>query len=220
LYALFTNDLFRDSTVVSAIQIIGPPHPPKKKKNSVVDGTLGYYICFFYSCAYPRMTWNIHVIDTVGYSFPEYESQVKGNGNESMVNDLMDNCTDPSAIDGSPIDDPVLQFMHVVPSTESRAADDPPEVFLPGLVIHLIRLHRGIKLPLWKHDGAREEKPPYRAILADRENFKEILISPNMFLDHLPWRCVVFSSFCVSANTNLMTVYSNGFLPCFFPFFV
>uniref|UniRef100_A0A7C8ZRE5 Uncharacterized protein n=2 Tax=Opuntia streptacantha TaxID=393608 RepID=A0A7C8ZRE5_OPUST len=119
----------------------------------------------------------------------EYESQVKGNGNESVVNDLMDNCTDPSAIDGSPIDDPVSQFMHVVPSTESRAADDPPEVFLPGLVIHLIRLRRGIKLPLWKHGGAREEEPPYRAILADRENFKEILISPNMFLDHLPWRC-------------------------------
>ncbi|XP_048500531.1 uncharacterized protein LOC104893624 isoform X3 [Beta vulgaris subsp. vulgaris] len=86
-------------------------------------------------------------------------------------------------------DDPVSRFLEAVPSSVTRSTGDPPEIYLPGLVIHLIRRQRGISFPLWKGWGPQEREPPYKAIIANRENFKEILVSPYMFLDHLPWRC-------------------------------
>ncbi|KAL9242500.1 hypothetical protein vseg_016492 [Gypsophila vaccaria] len=109
--------------------------------------------------------------------------------NSSMASDLLDNFISPFTTNENHVEDPVSQFLEAVPSSVSRSSDDPPEVFLPGLVIHLIRLHRGINFPLLNGWGFQVKEPPYRAIVADRENFKDIIISPYMFLDHLPWRC-------------------------------
>ncbi|XP_048500532.1 uncharacterized protein LOC104893624 isoform X4 [Beta vulgaris subsp. vulgaris] len=108
---------------------------------------------------------------------------------KSMAKDLLEDVTDSFLPDENHVDDPVSRFLEAVPSSVTRSTGDPPEIYLPGLVIHLIRRQRGISFPLWKGWGPQEREPPYKAIIANRENFKEILVSPYMFLDHLPWRC-------------------------------
>ncbi|GAB2272644.1 hypothetical protein Dimus_007466 [Dionaea muscipula] len=86
-------------------------------------------------------------------------------------------------------DDPVSEFMEVVPHSKSRSDQDPPEMLLPGLVIHLVRQQRSI-FPMWRGWRIQEKAASgYKALIANRDNFKDILVSPYMFLDHLPWRC-------------------------------
>uniref|UniRef100_A0A1D1XF56 Sn1-specific diacylglycerol lipase alpha n=2 Tax=Anthurium amnicola TaxID=1678845 RepID=A0A1D1XF56_9ARAE len=63
-----------------------------------------------------------------------------------------------------------------------------PEMFLPGLIIHVVPERQSI-LPLWTSWKVQDRKHGYRAFIANRENFKDILVTPYMFLDHLPWRC-------------------------------
>lgn len=126
--------------------------------------------------------------DLGNYAFLHDEYHTKENA-ESLANDFLEEFTNNVVPDQNPVDDPVSRFLEAVPSSVRRSPGDPPELFLPGLVIHLIRRQRGISFPLLKGWGAQETEPPYRAIIADRQNFKEILISPYMFLDHLPWRC-------------------------------
>ncbi|KAL0797404.1 hypothetical protein Bca101_052578 [Brassica carinata] len=86
-------------------------------------------------------------------------------------------------------DNPVTQFMETVP-TRGEDDDEAPEMFLPGLVIHIVPEVNNMSVPIWRgwpicdvaHGG-------YRAYVAKRESFKELMVSPSMFLDHLPWRC-------------------------------
>ncbi|XP_078181742.1 uncharacterized protein LOC144575468 isoform X1 [Carex rostrata] len=65
------------------------------------------------------------------------------------------------------------------------------EVYLPGLVVHLVRIQRGghtnpILKSLMLFNGTHTE---YKAFEVNRERFMDIVVSPHMFLDHLPWRC-------------------------------
>lgn len=84
-------------------------------------------------------------------------------------------------------DNPVTQFMETVP-TRGGEDDEAPEMFLPGLVIHIVpQVNNMMSAPIWRgwpicdvaHGG-------YRAYVAKRESFKELMVSPSMFLDHLP----------------------------------
>ncbi|KAK6930615.1 Fungal lipase-like domain [Dillenia turbinata] len=86
-------------------------------------------------------------------------------------------------------DDPVSKFMEVVPSSEKWSPGDPPDVFLPGLVIHIVPKGRSSNLLTWKSWKNQDCVPRYKAYIANRESFKDIAVSPDMFLDHLPWRC-------------------------------
>ncbi|XP_050235697.1 uncharacterized protein LOC126685774 isoform X2 [Mercurialis annua] len=92
---------------------------------------------------------------------------------------------EPSVV--NPLDNPVSQFFETVPQRWSSG--DPPEMFLPGLVVHMVPKGRNTSLPLWKSWRSQESGLNYNACLAKREDFKDIVVSPNMFLDHLPWRC-------------------------------
>ncbi|KAI8537711.1 hypothetical protein RHMOL_Rhmol09G0045900 [Rhododendron molle] len=114
---------------------------------------------------------------------------------ETNHSDSLDDFTNPF-YDASPVnenlppDDPVSEFMDVVPSSVSGPARDVPEVFLPGLVIHIQPQKNSFQMPLskwWR--TTHEESSKYKAFIADRESFKDIIVSPSMFLDHLPWRC-------------------------------
>ncbi|XP_048233466.1 diacylglycerol lipase-beta isoform X2 [Ricinus communis] len=89
----------------------------------------------------------------------------------------------------NPSGNPVSQFFETVPQSKSWSAGDPPEMFLPGLVIHMVPRERNSSVPLWKSWRIQENVQSYNAYLANREDFKDIVVSPNMFLDHLPWRC-------------------------------
>ncbi|KAF8402224.1 hypothetical protein HHK36_013176 [Tetracentron sinense] len=106
--------------------------------------------------------------------------------------DTQNTCTNPcfeTAADVISTEDPVSQFMNVVPSSNEMSINDPQEVFLPGLVIHIVPQKRN-RLPLlWKGWRAQEREHNYRAYIANRQSFKDIIVSPSMFLDHLPWRC-------------------------------
>eukprot|EP01018_Ginkgo_biloba_P033959 Gb_37749 [translate_table: standard] len=67
---------------------------------------------------------------------------------------------------------------------------EPAEVFIPGLVIHIVPETKQDIWPFcrswkWLHGGEH----CHRAILRHRESFKDIVVSPSMFLDHMPWRC-------------------------------
>jgi hypothetical protein len=86
------------------------------------------------------------------------------------------------------LDDPVSQFLETVPRAENESAGDDAEMFLPGLVIHMVPQQRHVSMPFWKGWSVQESVRNYNAYLANREIFKDIVVSPNMFLDHLPWR--------------------------------
>ncbi|KAF9669509.1 hypothetical protein SADUNF_Sadunf14G0115000 [Salix dunnii] len=87
------------------------------------------------------------------------------------------------------LDDPISQFLETVPRSENGSAGDRAEMFLPGLVIHMVPQQRHISMPLWKGWKFQDSVRNYKAYLANRDVFKDIVVSPNMFLDHLPWRC-------------------------------
>ncbi|XP_010999988.1 PREDICTED: sn1-specific diacylglycerol lipase beta isoform X3 [Populus euphratica] len=87
------------------------------------------------------------------------------------------------------LDDPVSQFLETVPRSENGSAGERAEMFLPGLVIHMVPQQRNISMPLWKGWRFQERVRNYKAYLANRDVFKDIVVSPNMFFDHLPWRC-------------------------------
>lgn len=64
------------------------------------------------------------------------------------------------------------------------------EVYLPGRVVHLVRIQRGghtnpILRSLMLFNDKQTE---YKAFEVNRERFMDIVVSPYMFLDHLPWR--------------------------------
>jgi hypothetical protein len=71
----------------------------------------------------------------------------------------------------------------------------PAEMFVPGLIIHLVLEESYAAASMWNSSfrllmrQQSNKKPQYRAILKDRESFRNIVVSPSMFLDHMPWRC-------------------------------
>ncbi|MED6130889.1 hypothetical protein PIB30_004749 [Stylosanthes scabra] len=95
--------------------------------------------------------------------------------------------TNPFATDARSVDDPVAQFIDTVPSSKSHSDTDPPEMYLPGLVIHIIPVQNKPQTSKTWRIGSSGKS--YKAYVANRENFKDIIVSPSMFLDHLPWRC-------------------------------
>uniref|UniRef100_A0A0A9EEG2 Uncharacterized protein n=1 Tax=Arundo donax TaxID=35708 RepID=A0A0A9EEG2_ARUDO len=86
------------------------------------------------------------------------------------------------------------------PTSYREVPVEPPEMFLPGLIIHIVRQRRSL-FPLWKCWNIQETEPPYKAFLAKRENFRDIAITPCMFTDHLPWRCHYAMQKIVEAQT-------------------
>ncbi|CAH8308960.1 unnamed protein product [Eruca vesicaria subsp. sativa] len=87
-------------------------------------------------------------------------------------------------------DNPVTQFMETVPtSVDDDDDDEAPEMFLPGVVIHIVHEGNNMSVPIWRGWPICDVPDGYKAYVANRESFKEIMVSPSMFLDHLPWRC-------------------------------
>ncbi|KAK3204552.1 hypothetical protein Dsin_018598 [Dipteronia sinensis] len=87
------------------------------------------------------------------------------------------------------IGDPVSDFMDTVSRSENRSAGNPTEVFLPGLIIHIVPQRKHLNMPLWKTWRIQRTAQVHNAYIANRESFTDIVVSPSMFLDHLPWRC-------------------------------
>ncbi|KAM7465520.1 hypothetical protein LguiB_013082 [Lonicera macranthoides] len=103
-------------------------------------------------------------------------------------NSFTDSGGSNSLVDVNSYHNPVSQFMEAMSSSRNRSSMDLPEMFLPGLVIHIVPQKNSFQMSLWKCLRTREECS-YKAYIANREVFKDIIVSQSMFLDHLPWRC-------------------------------
>lgn len=84
--------------------------------------------------------------------------------------------------------DSVSQFMESIHKSENVLAGNPIEMFLPGLVIHVVPQQKSLDMPLWTSWRKQQSAQSYKAFIANRESFTDIVVSPSMFLDHLPWR--------------------------------
>ncbi|CAO2172413.1 unnamed protein product [Urochloa humidicola] len=73
-------------------------------------------------------------------------------------------------------------------STLSSSEGQSPEVYLPGLVVHVVPVKKSTS-PLQKTTVARRKNKSYKAFIANRKDFMDLVVTPRMFLDHLPWRC-------------------------------
>ncbi|RRT74135.1 hypothetical protein B296_00021954, partial [Ensete ventricosum] len=78
------------------------------------------------------------------------------------------------------VDDPLSH----VQDLEGRSI----EMYIPGLLIHIIRVQKS-NSPMWKSWIVNDSEYDYKAYVANKEIFKDIVVSSYMFLDHLPWRC-------------------------------
>ncbi|KAL6650937.1 hypothetical protein ACP70R_009862 [Stipagrostis hirtigluma subsp. patula] len=94
------------------------------------------------------------------------------------------------------------------PTSYREVPVEPPEMFLPGLIIHIVRQRRSF-FPVWKCWNLQETGPPYKAFVAKRENFTDILVSPSMFTDHLPWRCHYAMQKILEAQTQQRSTNSD-----------
>lgn len=87
-------------------------------------------------------------------------------------------------------DDLVSQIIEAVEGSENdNSSEDFSEMYLPGLLIHIVPEERRFTLPFLNSLRCQADTDDYKAYVASRENFKEINVSPSMLLDHLPWRC-------------------------------
>ncbi|KAL2613069.1 hypothetical protein R1flu_024761 [Riccia fluitans] len=71
----------------------------------------------------------------------------------------------------------------------------PAEMYVPGLVIHLVRNAGDSSWSAFKRSfnfssiPELPKRPKHKAYLKDRKEFRDIHVSPAMFLDHMPWKC-------------------------------
>ncbi|PON37785.1 Fungal lipase-like domain containing protein, partial [Parasponia andersonii] len=120
------------------------------------------------------------------HNFPLFnESNIK----DSVVESESDEFTNPFATEINTCDDPVSEFMETARASENASAGNPPEMYLPGFIIHMVPQPKSFHTSLWKGQGVQEREKSYKAYIANRDSFKDIVVSPSMFLDHLPWRC-------------------------------
>jgi hypothetical protein len=71
--------------------------------------------------------------------------------------------------------------------TASLSEGQSPEVYIPGLIIHVVPIKNGAS-PLRKTLMTRHKDKSYKAFIANRHDFMDLVVTPRMFLDHLPWR--------------------------------
>ncbi|XP_066348411.1 uncharacterized protein [Miscanthus floridulus] len=95
------------------------------------------------------------------------------------------------------------------PTSYREIPVEPPEMFLAGLIVHIVRQRRSL-FPLWKCWSIQETEPPYKAVLAKRENFRDIVVTPSMFTDHLPWRCHFAMQKILEAQTPMRRANSDS----------
>lgn len=86
-------------------------------------------------------------------------------------------------------DDLVSQIIEAVEGSENEnSTENFSEMYLPGLLIHIVPEERRFTLPFLNSLRCQAVTDDYKAYVASRENFKDISVSPSMLLDHLPWR--------------------------------
>ncbi|GJT90493.1 Sn1-specific diacylglycerol lipase beta [Tanacetum coccineum] len=97
----------------------------------------------------------------------------------------------------------VSQFMEAMPSQKEESSENFKEMFLAGTVIHIVPEKKNVDIPLYKRWATPDAQCGYEAYVANREVFKDMIVSPSMFIDHLPWRNGWLMMFaCAEENTG------------------
>ncbi|GKB39101.1 hypothetical protein Tco_0884043, partial [Tanacetum coccineum] len=81
----------------------------------------------------------------------------------------------------------VSLFMEAMPSQKEESSENFKEMFLAGTVIHIVPEKKNVDIPLYKRWATPDAQCGYEAYVANREVFKDMIVSPSMFIDHLPW---------------------------------
>ncbi|KAK3162737.1 hypothetical protein QOZ80_1BG0093140 [Eleusine coracana subsp. coracana] len=92
--------------------------------------------------------------------------------------------------------------------TTSSSEGQSPEVYLPGLVIHIVPVKKGTS-PMQKTVMTRHKNKSYKALIADRKDFMDLVVTPRMFLDHLPWRYILKQS----KRMEIISIYQRYMFP-------
>ncbi|KAL6840346.1 hypothetical protein ACP4OV_030156 [Aristida adscensionis] len=93
-------------------------------------------------------------------------------------------CRSPHSNNGTELASAPNDQICTISSSEGQS----PEVYLPGLVIHIVPVKKGTP-PVQKTAVTRFKNKSYKAFIANRQDFMDLVVTPRMFLDHLPWRC-------------------------------
>lgn len=83
---------------------------------------------------------------------------------------------------------PISHIVKGLSASVKGLNEEHPEMYLPGFIIHIVPEQRRSLATLWKSWKVHDREHNFKAYVANRENFKDIIVSPYMFLDHLPWR--------------------------------
>ncbi|MCO5583524.1 hypothetical protein L7F22_037435 [Adiantum nelumboides] len=77
----------------------------------------------------------------------------------------------------------------------SEEHNDYREMFMPGLIVHIIPNNQSSSLLSWDFLGKKvQQNCQHHAFIKDRTDFQDLVISTSMFLDHMPWRLTSESS--------------------------
>ncbi|KAG8054329.1 hypothetical protein GUJ93_ZPchr0001g31284 [Zizania palustris] len=115
-------------------------------------------------------------------------SDAYGNGN--FPEDDLNKCSREYRLPHSN-DDVELSFTPNDLRTLSLSEGQSSEVYLPGLIIHIVPIKNGTS-PFQKTSVTccrSHKNKRYKALVANRQDFMDLVVTPHMFLDHLPWRC-------------------------------
>lgn len=119
----------------------------------------------------------------------EYSLWVGGRARDQVDEIHETEFMNPFAADVNSNNDPVTHLIDVDQTLENEAVSNHPDIYLPGLIIHIVPEPKNSNTATWTPFRLRGKENHYKAYIADREKFKDIVVSPSMFLDHLPWRC-------------------------------
>lgn len=117
---------------------------------------------------------------------PEFESEI--HGRELMTRLVPPNPILTEKVKSVTID---IDLIPLVPVREEQEEPSENEMLLPGKVIHIVREENpqvSQRCSFWKLRRA-EKNSTYQAYVADRKEFLDLIISPSMFIDHMPWKC-------------------------------
>ncbi|GJW45813.1 reverse transcriptase domain-containing protein [Tanacetum coccineum] len=79
--------------------------------------------------------------------------------------------------------------MEAMPSQKDESSKNFKEMFLAVTVIHIVPEKKSVDIPLYKRWATPDAYYGYEALdVANQEAFKDMIVSPSMFIDHLPWR--------------------------------
>ncbi|XP_057851493.2 uncharacterized protein LOC131061694 isoform X1 [Cryptomeria japonica] len=114
----------------------------------------------------------------------EDEGRHKETNNNDFCVHSSESTITQTAMSGNTISEPMDTNLEI-DATER----EPVEMYVPGLVIHIVPEAKENTWPSWRNwKWHRGEDHSHRAILRHRDSFKDIVVSPSMFLDHMPWR--------------------------------